>query len=491
MRTEYTPCDLRTIYKKIVRRAQKLCIRGELESSILCIRCASHFQYEFNDVFCDSSLNQVVKDISDRRFSKKALLECTPRHYVFCDYAGLDNKGLTQQYLDAIFNIEDISLLYIHETRLSETSKNIKQMLIDNHARIVELGNKSFIEKASDIYSIICDYQPEKIFCHLNPATSVSFLIALYAFPNIEKYNINLTDHAFWLGGPDLFNYNFEFREKGVLLSLKERGFNRRQLLLLPYYPWHENIPFEGFPDGVDRCVKVFSGGALYKIEGAKNEFLDIVKRILLLNKKIVFLFAGNGNTRNIDSFIKENGFENRFIYLGHRKDINEVLKHIDIFLGTYPIGGGLMTQYAALNAKPIVTYKGYSIEKLLAPSKEMSFVYESKESLLEEVRKLVIDSGYRKLKGDYYKTLITSQKEFRTRFRLLITEHTPVDSSIDEKDTSVEDMYSSFINRINDKNNLTIELPIIKATKRFIHWKIAMNVFLNLDKVLSSLKAK
>lgn len=41
---------------------------------------------------------------------------------------------------------------------------------------------------------------------------------------------------------------------------------------------------------------------------------------------------------------------------IGDRHDINEVFKHSDIFLNTYPIGGGLMTQYAAANSKPILS---------------------------------------------------------------------------------------------------------------------------------------
>ena len=491
MRISYTKKEIRIIYKQVVKKAGRYCAKGLYEESIRCIRCAAHLQYQFNDILIDENLNKNIKIISDRIFTTQEKQKFQSGLYVFYDYAGLDNKGLTQQYLDAIFNIEGVSLLYIHETELTDVSKNVKRMLIENHAQIYELGNKSFIEKARDIHSILCEYKPEKIFCHLNPATSVPLLIALYAYPFSETYNINLTDHAFWLGGPDLFDYNFEFRKRGALLSLKQRGFKREQLLLLPYYPWYETTPFDGFPDGIEDSIKIFSGGALYKIEGADNEFLDIVRRILQLNNKIVFLYAGTGDTKYIDSFIKQNGLEKRFIYLGHRKDINEVLKHIDIFLGTYPIGGGLMTQYAALNAKPIVTYRGYTIETLLAPSKKMSFVFDSKESLVEEINELIVSPDYRKMKGEYYKTLIPSQKDFCSRFRFLITEHEPVDYSIEDKDTIVEDVYSSFINRINDESNLTIELPLFKATKSFLHWKVLLNMVLNFRKVIISVISK
>lgn len=62
-------------------------------------------------------------------------------------------------------------------------------------------------------------------------------------------------------------------------------------------------------------------------------------------------------DARIFREFIRNNGFQRRVFLLGSRRDIHAVFRACDIYMGTYPIGGGLMSQYAAVNGKPILAY--------------------------------------------------------------------------------------------------------------------------------------
>lgn len=48
-------------------------------------------------------------------------------------------------------------------------------------------------------------------------------ITAFHAFPNVRKYLINLTDHAFWLG-TSCTDYLVEFRNYGINVSRSKRG---------------------------------------------------------------------------------------------------------------------------------------------------------------------------------------------------------------------------------------------------------------------------
>ena len=348
----------------------------------------------------------------------------------------------------------------------------------------MELGNVPDLEKISKLCEIIELYHPSRIICHISPSKSISLLVALYAFKNIVKYNINLTDHAFWLGSSNLFDYNFEFRPFGASISYYMRGFSNKQLLYCPYYPWREECEFDGFPDKCRGKTIIFSGGNLYKIQGADNLFLNIVREIVEKEDNVVFVFAGWGDTAHFNSFVRKYNLQERFYFIGNRRDIDQVFRHVDIFIGTYPIGGGLMNLLAAINGKPVLLFKDHDAagEILLVDDKD-SFVFETKEELVTEAQRLVNDETYRHRRGAYFQASVMTQKMFRARFKELFLEHRSMEL-ID--DLRIDESYcSSFLNIVNNNNKLSIELPVLKATHRFLHWKILLNILLNINRAL------
>lgn len=402
------------------RKAFSTFNKKQYNKSLNYIRITAQIAYNFNWVYNDDDLENLLIDISNN------ILEPTS-HYksakdesvVFYDSFSLDNKGLTQQYVRALMNA-NVKLLYITESsKANKKSKDIfKDLESYNKVEIFEVPQD--IERTHQIeliYNKILFFKPGKLFMHLSPG-AVSAVTAFYALPKeIIKYQINLTDHAFWLGNKCL-DYSLEFRPRGCTLSKEKRGLLEKQLLLQPFYPIISQLVFQGFPkECTDDKIVIFSGGAYYKIFGENGEFFNLVKRILLENQNVIFLFAGGGDRFPLDNFIKTNGFENRFILLGHRSDINEVFKHCDIYMGTYPIGGGLMSQFAAINEKPILNYMTNdgigSVEEFVCQNKMIRISFTDKEKFFEEAKLLINDVNYRKELGKEIKTCLMTKEQF------------------------------------------------------------------------------
>lgn len=226
--------------------------------------------------------------------------------------------------------------------------------------------SKNNIQKCKEIFEKIIQFGPSKILYHSAPWDTVGFItLSWLADYKIERFLINLTDHAFWLGR-DCCDYFFEFRSWGVNLSLDHRHIAKERLLMLPYYPIRDTtIQFQGFPFNTEGKKVIVSGGSLYKIYGSPI-FFDIVKTILDSYQDTVFFYLGNGETEPLMEFIKKNKLEDRFFYSKERRDINEIIKRCYFYLGTYPMGGGLMSQFAVANNKILVAYAKNPMYKVI-----------------------------------------------------------------------------------------------------------------------------
>lgn len=64
----------------------------------------------------------------------------------------------------------------------------------------------------------------------------------------MKRYQINLTDHAFWLGA-HAFDYVLEFRDFGANVSRQYHHIAPHKILKQPYYPYIDRtLSFQGFP---------------------------------------------------------------------------------------------------------------------------------------------------------------------------------------------------------------------------------------------------
>ncbi len=446
------------IYEKLKANAYNFYEKGDYVQSLNYIVYSVKWAYRLNFRYSDHDLELLLKSISSCSLPS-INIDSNEARFVLLETHGMDNRGLTQQYIRA-FMAMGVEFLYISVDCLrSKCSDIIRELERYSKAKVIlyENATKDYLGKARSIIAEIESYKPTKIFLHLMPWDVVS-LSVIHSIKGVLKYNINLTDHAFWLG-TTFIDYNFEFRAYGKTISLEKRNFKETQLLYLPFYPVlsEDTICFQGFPPHTENKTIIFTGGAFYKMFDNNNYFFFIIDSLLDLSQDSVVLIAGDGNTqimRNNLSKLKNN---DRIFLIGNRRDINEVFKACDIYLDTYPIRGGLMEQYASLYGKPILAYSDFQYfgdnkEQMLRKVGNSVCGYNNWTCFIEYASKILNDRQFRISEGKNNRCLVPTVTEFNNIFQYLITTHTnlyewkniPVDyRRIKELYLSVENKYT------------------------------------------------
>lgn len=380
--------------------------------------------------FKDERLENSIQKISSRLFPVYQEYIPVRDNVVFCDSMMWDNHGLTQQYLRALFSLK-VNILYIKTGTVLHPNADIENEIHSyRKCRIVKIANnKDYESHAKLIYNEIIKFQPERIFMH---SFSVPEMIALCSIKSSIRYRINLGNHLSWLGLA-CTDYMFDFNNWGYSISVQKRGFSKGKIFKLPFYPIVNQTEFKGFPmlHNPNKVI-VYSGGALYKIKDKSNTFLNIVKQLINTHENLYVYFSAREKDTYIREFIEKNKLNSRFILLGYRNDVNEVFKHIDIFLQTYPIGGGLMEKYAMMNRIPILSYvtedklSQYSMidDEPFDGYGSYKKAYVNMEDFYNEANKLIKSKIYRESIGEVLYAKLTNEQVFNEEFSFIYYNH-------------------------------------------------------------------
>lgn len=422
--------QIQAIYIKIKNIAKKEFENKNYELSLKQVETAAELAYMFNWIYTDEELENNLSNISIAILGemKKPFIPITGR-VVFYDVFALDNRGLTQQYLRAFISW-GVEILFIFEGKnLVYSKKIIEELSFYSKAELFVVDTSlSRVKKIEDIYKKIIEFKPEKAFLHLHPASAVAVTV-WSSLKEVTRYQINLTDHAFWLGAKCI-DYSLEFRDYGCTVSSERRGLAENMLLLQPYYPILDCKPFIGFPLQIPSdAIKIFTGGAYYKMYGKSDMFFKLLSSLICLNPKVIILLAGNGDDKPLKDFINKNNFHNKLFLLGSRPDITYVFENIDIYLSTFPITGGLMGQFAATLAKPILSYSSEDIPNNFLEgfinwnrNSDYKLTHTDIDSFMNDALKLIESKTYREEKGQEIKRHIITEREFSINLKQLVT---------------------------------------------------------------------
>jgi len=400
--------------------------KGNTEASLRTIEICAKLAYEFNFFYTDSTLEKLLSEIGKSIFETNLPIKPLKGKYALIDTNGSDNHGLTQQYIRGLI-AADVEFIYIYEEiDLNRINLILKELESYPKATVFTFDRDySLIERIEKIIQCLLIYQPEKYIMHIMPWDVVAIVVA-NLINGVTRYNINATDHAFWLGS-SCIDYSIEFRPYGYTVSLEKRGLKEEQLLMLPYYPMVNKSNFKGFPVSIPTdAIKIFSGGSFYKIYGEKGLYFDIVRTILIENPTAVLLYAGTGNDTNMLQFIKANQLENRVFLLGNRSDIMEVFENCDIYLGTYPIAGGLMSQYAAMAKKPILAYTDPKfttnfLESFVCHQSKQNITHTNLIDFYHHAQQLCTNPEYRIEEGNKLENCVISSDIFNMELNQLL----------------------------------------------------------------------
>ncbi len=168
------------------------------------------------------------------------------------------------------------------------------------------------------------DYNFAKAFLYITPYDVASIMAFISWAGIVERYQINLTDHAFWLGART-FDYSLEFRDYGGYISKNYRGIDGEKIFVQPYYPKiNDDTEFQGFPfEKNDNDFVIFSGGSIYKTIDKDMTYYKMVDRILSENPNVIFWFTSQPNAR-FDYGMDElkNRYPTRVYHTSERSDL-------------------------------------------------------------------------------------------------------------------------------------------------------------------------
>jgi len=265
------------LYSNLKKKSLRLFQKGDFEGALKNVSSAARLVYLFNCIYRDDDLEKLLFKISLNTLPPNMPdVQIMTKKYVLIDALGWSYMGLSQQYLRGLISM-DVDFLYISEYVEESKSKIYNEVKSSNKGKLCLVPDGDYIEKIKFVYNAIVDFSPSVILSHISPWDVIATTV-LYALPDVIKYNINLTDHAFWLG-TGCFNYIFEFRECGCAASVEKRGFNSSQLLLNPFYPIIDDNKFLGMPNETKDKTILFSGGNYYKIYGDNLFFLQMMKK--------------------------------------------------------------------------------------------------------------------------------------------------------------------------------------------------------------------
>lgn len=406
-------------YESLYSYAVHFRSRGQVDNLLRCVQALSHSLYHTKLKFNAPELDQLIKDVVDD-FRPVSALKGGTEKIIFIDYFGWDNKGLSQQYLSFLIEGEyDFVYVHLNSSKSFLESNIYKTLQASNSCSLLldeVLSIREKIKKLSHFFELI---SPRCVIFHTAPWDVISVALC-FIFPRLIKININITDHAFWLGAT-AFDYVINFRPYGGEIALKKRAISIEKLLYAPMYPIVSSdtrlIP-EIQKAKADGKVVLISGGALYKVADDECRFLNLIASILEFDKNVVFFILGSGDRSSIDRFVSDRELGGQFFVLPESPHIFSFLRSADIYIGTFPVAGGLMTQLCSMAGLPFVAMKekGDSDSKLLsvlAKFPKYKVLFDDMDACKREIFRLIYDKGYRRERSDDFSSCAPSKFAF------------------------------------------------------------------------------
>lgn len=411
--------------KEFTRRTRELeraYKKGDTFKTICYLRYLSSFCYLINYKFTDDILEEITKGVSQKYLGDTIIKKGNKDRVVFYDNFGLKNRGIANIYVKALERLgyKITWILYEYAPEIKEIQELYEEK---ENITFFVIPKATILERMTILKNAIAEMAPKNLFIYTTPDDVAGIGVMSTIAGDITRYLIDLTDHAFWLGKCAI-DFVIGFRNLGYNIAVQYRKISSDKVVVLPFYPDSRGeYPFEGLPFDTNRYEFVFSGGNPYKIEG-DNTYKEIVQYILRNDKNMRFVYAGNGTNHILQELSEE--FPNRFFKIAERKDLGAVLSRAKFYLSTYPIGGGLMTQYALQNqCIPIsLSQEKDSITDpktwMLAPEKA-SFVFYNKNDIFMEIDRIMCEPAYYLETKNNAISQVISEDEFIEQLKCLI----------------------------------------------------------------------
>ncbi len=387
----YSKPKLQTIIQKLKGIAHSGIEHNDTEKALEAIAACAKIEYFWNQQYYDAELEEMVGSIAKEW--KKESYKSENNTVLFYDEPGFDLRALSIVYL------KGLAMAGFRVVFVTRFESKDKQPVLHKALASFDIIFEYYSMKApyriqiGSLINLIQKYKPFSVIAHSDAYDPVWPVVFSIFKPSFERYVVNLTDHGFWLG-KECIDYVLEFRDYGASVSLSQRGLPREKLIKLPYYPYIDyQVEYQGLPFDEQKKF-IFTGGNLYKTISEDRLYYKMISKILKDFPDLMFLYAGSGDARLLDEMAQK--FPKRVFHIKERTDLYQIMRRCEFYVNSYPVIGGLMTQYAASSGKlPLTLNHADRANGLLLHDKESNVLFTTPEELLKEARKLLSDSDY------------------------------------------------------------------------------------------------
>lgn len=422
---------------------------GDYSRAMRIVAMQANMAYQYNQFYFDEELEVLWQKILAKLPRSQEKPEIHTERVLWYDAFGLGNRGLAYIYLQALDAL-GYEILYITYDGVQDTLARIMDIVGKDRHKLMFVPKGNVLEQYQQISKLIVEWGGIANFLYTTPNDVVGIATFENLPPGLKRYQVNLTDHAYWLG-TNAFDICIEFRDFGAYISHALRHIPKEKLKMLPYYPTvNRNARFKGFPFDKQPGQKVmFSGGSIYKTQDKEGTFYQIVAELLTANDNLLFWYAGNKKIAEFSAL--ERKFGERVVFTAERDDLYQVLENVDIYLNTYPVSGALMLQYAALAGKiPFTLVHDEDVYGVLLKAENV--FYWSKKELIDSINRYLLDNDYRDSLEKGMNGAVISQNEFcRNLQRLIVKENTNFE--IKWKYVDVETFKNTYLQRWSVKD--------------------------------------
>ena len=437
---------------KLQKLARKCIVKNDYEKAMAAISVSGYIQYMFNQTYTDVELEKMILQLAKRNKVKYEtdikMMPIEKKNVLFYDGFGLDTRGVALMYLNALKK-NGYHIIYV--TNLEAEGKQPEIQKIMRGAVItwkyISMRN-SYLSWFEELTKIIIASKAKALFFYTKP-NDVSGALSLSLFQGkCDRYLIDLTDHAFWIGTQSN-DYFLGSREMSASNQFFRRYIPKSRMIKLGVnLIVEEGNDHKGLPFDILSEKYIFSGGSLYKTLGdPENTYYRILDYILSKHSEIKFLYAGEGDASQLELIIKK--YPGQAFLIKERKDFYYLIKHCVLYLNTYPMFGGMMMKYAAYAGKiPITLRHNRDSDGLLLNQKQAQIEYDTYEELIADIDKLLLDQNYLKQREELLKGTVITEQRFVNNLQSLIETHsTDYCHQVVEIDTSAfqKEFYDRF----------------------------------------------
>ncbi len=413
-----------------MRGALARCLREDrTEDAIFAMQTMSRYFVQYNQFFRDETIEEALRVLSDRMNALHPedvkLYEPEEKCILFLDCICFDTRGLACIYLKALAEL-GYRILYIAPAHARGRTPILTDILENApvKAEIVYIDRDRMTDYIREVCATVQEYRPARGILYNDAIGATGALTFMRLKGLLTRFFIDLGDHAYWIGA-DAFDFCLEFRNWGASVSRQYRRIPKEKLLIQPYYPIIDHTAsFQGFPfQRSPGDFVVFSGGLLYKTFDDAMTYYRTVAWMLRSFPQVKFWYAGKGDDRGLRALREE--FPGRVFHTEERRDLFQVMENIDMYLNTYPIGGGLMMQYSALAGKPPLSLDEVcnGLEGVLLHQEDPGIRFSTEEEWQKAIERFITDPGYRLSLQNKMRRTVISPQAFRENLAAILSD--------------------------------------------------------------------